>query len=451
MYDHDIAVIGGGPGGYVAASYAAQFGKKVVLIEKDKLGGCCLNVGCIPTKVLFEASGRFRRLKTDADFGISVSVQDFSWDKLKKHSEEVRSGLVKGVDGLLASRKVELVHAIASLKDEHTIETGESTISAEYIILATGTKPSIPSVYADIPNVVTSDDFWDIDRLPDTVVIVGGGVIGCEIASALSGLGTKVTIIEQFPRMLTGFSDRAVSLLKKQFEKDGVNVLCDSTVTGIREDNSALVVNAGKEEFCCDLVLWAAGRKPVDLDTDRVGIKHNERGYIEVDDNCRTNIENIYCIGDANGKSLLAYSASSQAMRAVRHICTGYDEYDDQMIPICVYTYPELAKIGMSEDECISEGMTVSVGMAPYKALGYAHTTGDEDGYIRVIRDIETDTLVGAEIAGRDAVELIHILQPYVERRLPLLMLTDIIPAHPTLSEGIKLAIEASYTGSPQL
>ncbi len=451
MYDHDIAVIGGGSGGYVAASYAAQFGKKVVLIEKDKLGGCCLNVGCIPTKVLFEASGRYRRLKTDAAFGIDISGPEFSWDRLKKHSEEIRGGLVKGVSGLLASRKVEIVHAIASLKDEHTIEAGERTISAEYIILATGTKPSIPSVYADIPKVVTSDDFWDIDRLPDSIVIVGGGVIGCEIASALSGLGTKVTVMEQLPRLLTGFSDRAVSMLKTQFEKDGVTVMCDSTVTGIREDNSALIVSAGEGELRCDLVLWAAGRRPVDIDTGSTDIKHTERGYIEVDDNCRTNIENIYCIGDANGISLLAYSASSQAMRAVRHICTGYDEYDEQMIPACVYTYPELAKIGMSEDECMSEGMTVSVGMAPYKALGYAHTTGDEDGYIRVIRDIGTDTLAGAEIAGRDAVELIHILQPYVQRRLPLSMLTDIVPAHPTLSEGIKFAIEASYTGSPQL
>lgn len=451
MYDYDIAVIGGGPGGYVAASYAAQFGKKTVLIEKDKLGGCCLNVGCIPTKVLFEASLRYRQLKRDADFGINVTGYELSWEKLKEHSEEVRNGLVRGVGGLLASRKVEVIYASASLEDEHTITAGERRISAEYIMLATGTKPSVPSAYAVIRNVVTTDDFWDTARQPGQIVIVGGGVTGCEIASALSGLGTKVTVIEQLPRLLAGFSERAAGMLAKQFEKDKVNVLCGSTVTGIRDENGVLTVGTDKEEIRCDLVLWAAGRRPVDIETGRVKINHTERGYIEVDGNFRTNIENIYCIGDANGISLLAYSAFAQAMSAVRHICTGMGTDEEPVIPSCVYTYPSLARIGLSEDECRLRGIAFSAGNASYKALGYAHAAGEEDGYIRVLRDIETDTLLGAEIAGSEAVELIHILQPYVERKLPLMMLTDIVPAHPTLSEGIKLAVEASYTGSPQL
>ena len=380
-----------------------------------------------------------------------MSDAAFSWEKHKEHSGEVRSGLVKGVGSLLASRKVEVVIAEASLKDEHTIAAGGKVLSADSIILATGTRPSIPAAYADIKNVVTSYGLWDIDRQPDSVLIVGGGVIGCEIASALSGLGTKVTIVEQLERLLSGFSDMAAGMLIKQLEKDGVRVLCGNTVSRIDEVNDGLVVCAGEEKLECNLVLWAAGRRPVDIDTGDIDLKRTDTGYISVDEACRTSTGNIYCIGDANGLSLLAYTASAQAMRVVRQICVGSDEDEEPLIPQCVYTYPELARIGLSEEECASEGMTVSVGMAPYKALGYAHAIGEVDGYIRVIRDLGTDTLLGAEIAGHEAVELIHVLQPYAERKPPLSMLTDIIPAHPTLSEGIKLAVEASYIRSPQL
>lgn len=451
MYDYDIAVIGGGPGGYVAASYAAQFGRRVILIEKNKLGGCCLNVGCIPTKVLFETSRRYRQLKTDADFGITMSNAGFSWEKHKEHSGEVRSNLIKGVGSLLTSRKVEVVIADALLKDEHTIAAGGKVLSADSIILATGSRPAIPAAYADIKNVVTSDGFWDIDRQPDSVLIVGGGVIGCEIASALSGLGTKVTIVEQLDGLLSGFSDMAAGMLIKQFEKDGVRVLCGSTVSRIDEVNDGLVVCIGEEELKCDLVLWAAGRRPVDIDTGEINLRRTENGYISVDEACRTSTGNIYCIGDANGLSLLAYSASSQAMQVVRQICVGSDSDEESLIPQCIYTYPEIASIGRSEEECRDLGMAVSAGSAPYRALGYAHAISEADGYIKVIRDIRTDTVVGAEIAGADAVELIHILLPYVQRKLPLKMLSDVVFAHPTLSEGIRLAVEASYIRSPQL
>lgn len=451
MYDYDLAVIGGGPAGYVAASYASQFGRKVVLIEKNKLGGCCLNVGCIPTKVLFEASRRNRQIDTDKLYGIRVSSDGFSWADLKEHSQSIRSSLVNGVSGLLKSRRVEVIHAEATFRDEHTVTVNDKVLTAEYIILANGTAPSIPEQYAKISNVVTSDTFWDIESKPDSMVIVGGGVIGCEIASAMSGLGTKVTMIEQLPVLLAGFSDRAAGMLTEQLKKEGVSVLCDSTVTNISKTGEMLIVETEDAELECDHVLWAAGRKPVGMDMGDVAIGLTDKGFIRVDEDYKTNIENIYCIGDANGRSLLAYSASSQAMRVIKHICTGFDMEKEPVIPMCVYAYPELARIGLSEEDCGNMGIAASVGTAPYRALGYAHAVSEVDGYIRIVRDIKTDTLAGAEIVGQSAVELIHIIQPYVERKLPVKMLEDMVFAHPTLSEGVKLAVEASYIKSPQL
>lgn len=451
MYDYDIAIIGGGPAGYVAASYAAQFGRSVVLIEKNKLGGCCLNTGCIPTKVLLEAARRLRQLDTDAGYGISVTTAGFSWEKLKEHSENVRSDLVNGVSGLLRSRKIEVIYEEAALKDEHTITAGDRTLTAGYMILAVGSMPSIPEKYANIKNVVTSDTFWDLNEKPESIVIVGGGVIGCEIASALSGLGTRVTIIEQLPGLLAGFSERAAGVLTEQLKKDGVSVLTDSAVTDICEADDGLVVKTGNAEFKCDRLLWAAGRRPVSIDTGNISVGLTENGFIKVNEDYRTDVDNIYCAGDANGLSMLAYSASSQAMRAVKHICTGCDTDEEPAIPMCVYTYPELAMTGLSEEKCRDLNIPFSVGTAPYRSLGYAHAISEADGYIKIIRDIGTDTVAGAEIVGADAVELIHILQPYVERKLPLKMLSDIVFAHPTLSEGIRLAVEASYIRSPQL
>lgn len=451
MYDYDIAVIGGGPAGYVAASYAAQFGRKVVLIEKSELGGCCLNTGCIPVKVLFEASRRYRQTKTDTNFGISTTGIDFSWEKLKKHSEDVRGTLVNGVESILTSRKIEIVYAEAYFKDAHTIMTGDKTLSADRIILATGTRSAIPAVYSNKENVVTSDEFWRISSNPKSMVIVGGGVIGCEMSSALSGLGIRVTLVEQLPRLLCGFSDRSANLLTSQLERDGVRIICGSSVTDIKESGEGLVVAVGEDEIGCNYVLWSTGRKLVKPNNDKIGIRYTDEGFVCVDENYRTNIENIYCIGDANGVSLLAYSASSQAMRVVKHICTGCDMPPEPVIPQCIYTYPELARIGMTEEDCLKKGICFAVGDASYKTLGYAHAIGDTIGYIRLIRDIVSDTIAGAEIAGQDAVELIHVLQPFVARKLQAGMFEDIIPAHPTLSEGIKLALEASYIRSPQM
>ncbi len=455
MYDYDIAIIGGGPAGYVAASYASQHDKRTVLIEKDKLGGCCLNTGCIPTKVLYETSRRYRQISSNSAYGIVSDLNDFSWETLKGFSEKVRSELASGVNRLLRSRNVEVIYGEAAVSDGHTVCVGGRLVSAGSIILAMGSKPVFPSAYNEIKRVVSSDSFWDINERPGSIVIVGGGVIGCEIASALSGLGVKVSIVEQMPNLLPQFSREAAGKLESRLKADNADVYCDHTVTDIAENDDGLTVtirgDGQKKVLKCDHVLWAAGRKPNTEITEGTDIEYTDKGYIKVDDSFRTSVDSIFCIGDANGISTLAYTATAQAMSVIRNICTMDHADRAYAIPMCVYTYPEIAGIGLSEEDCNREGLNVAVGYAPYKALGYAHAVSETDGHIKVLRDIETDTIVGAEIVGTEAVELIHVIQPYIERRIPLGMLGDMVMAHPTFSEGIKLAVESSYIRSPQL
>ena len=446
-YDYDIFIIGGGPGGYVAGSYAAQFGKKAAVIEKEAPGGCCLNTGCIPTKIILEAASRYVRAADSGNYGIQAEKVSFSWSELKKHSEKVRAELRSSVSGLLRSRKCDLIHGKAMLADEHTVAVGDKNFTADTIILATGTQPSIPARFAGLRHFLTTDSFWDMEKQPESVAIVGGGVAGCEIASALCRLGTRVTIIEQMPEILPIFDGEAVKLLREELAGHGTDILCGRAVSDITETEDGLRVSVGDQTVDCEYVLWSTGRKAAAVETGSLPLKLTERGFVDVDRNFRTSVGNIYCVGDANGREMLAHAAISQAMLAVRHICTGSPVSDDPVVPQTVFTAPAIARIGIMEKDCVN----AAVGKIPYSAVGYSHAAGEEKGYFKVVRDIETDVLTGAEIVGYHACELIHSLVPFINRRLTAGMFSDIMYAHPTLTEGIKLAVEASYIRSPQV
>lgn len=452
---YDIIIIGGGPGGYVAASYATQFGKKVAVVEKNKIGGCCLNVGCIPTKVLLETANRYTQARDSETYGVEAGTVSFSWNKYKAFSEKVTSDLRKGVELLLKSRKVDVFSGEAKILAEHQIQVEDKILEAENIIIATGTRPNVPDKFSNL--VITSDTFWNLESQPKSIVIVGGGVIGCEIASALSKLGTQVTIIEQMPDILPMFEGNAVKLLRAELEKHNVAIYTGTTVKDIHQNSengnfevSAFEVSAGEQSMIpCNYVLWSTGRTAV-IPKGCENLKLTDRGFIDVDANCQTSVKNVYCIGDANGKALLAHAAMLQAMEVAEYICTGIEIRHDIAIPTTVFTSPAIAKIGLTEADCKQKNRTVAVGVAPLSFVGYSHVISDEIGYIKVIRDIETDTLLGAEIVGHNACELIHVFEPYVNKKLSVQMFSDVVFAHPTLSEGIKLAVEASYSGSPQ-
>jgi dihydrolipoamide dehydrogenase len=448
QYDYDILIIGGGPGGYVAGSYAAQFGKKATVIEKEKLGGCCLNTGCIPTKIILESASRYAQAANSREYGIKAQVT-FEWNVMKAHSEKTRDELRKGVRGLLRSRKCEMINGEATIIQPHTVKVGEKEITAENIILATGARPNIPKKFASIKNVITSDTFWNLEKKPESIVIVGGGVIGCEIASALCRLGTKVTILEQMPDILSQFDSDAVEILKRELIKNGVEIVCGSAVSDIRPSEKELLVSCAGKEYRCEYVLWSTGRRAVIPEHHLADLTITETGFVKADSNYCTDVNNIYCIGDANGKCMLAHAAISQAMLVVNHICTGNPVVYDPCVPQTVFTDPQIARLGLRESDC--ENRNIAVGKIPYAAVGYSHVIEDTNGYYKVIRDIETDTLIGAEIVGHNACELIHILAPYVNKKLEVNAFSDIMFAHPTLSEGIKLAVEASYIRSPQV
>lgn len=445
MYDYDIIIIGGGPGGYVAASYASQFGRKTAVIEKELIGGCCLNVGCIPTKTILEAAARYIYATKSEDYGI-VSRTVFEWNRFKEYSIKIISELRNGINRLLKSRKCDLINGEAVFVDSHTIKAAGKKITADIFIIATGSKPAVPNKYVSLKNVLSSDSLWDLDKQPESMVIVGGGVIGCEIASALSRLGTRITIIEKMPDILPMFDVEAVKLIKSEMDKSGVDFLCGNTVEDVRTVLDGLEVTVAEKTVNCKYMLWATGRRPVVPKMGNINIGITASGFLKVDSNYRTNIPNIYAVGDVNGKGMFAHAAISQAMLVVNHICTGTAVSADPYIPQTVFTHPSVARIGKMEKEC----KNAAVGKIPYTAVGYSHVTDNKRGYFKVIRDIETDTLIGAEIVGYNACELIHVLAPLINKKVEIGMFMDIMFAHPTLSEGIKLAVEASYIRTPQ-
>ena len=445
MYDYDILIIGSGPGGYVAGAYASQFGKRTAVIEKGLLGGCCLNRGCIPTKTILEAATRYTHTISSDAYGIQAQNVSFSWKDFKAYSEKIRSDLRNGVMGLLGSKKCQVINGEALLIDEHTVKVREQSISADKIILATGAHPSLPGKIANLKNVITSDDFWDLEEQPKTMIIVGGGIIGCEIASALYRLGTKVTIIEQQNDILPMFGQEAVKILRDEFEKNNVTIICGTTVSEIRERADGVYVTVGDQIISSEYLLWSTGRSANKINMRSLDLKYTNSGFIAVNNNYRTSKDNIFCIGDANGKSMLAHAAISQAMAVVKHISTGKEIESDPVIPQIVFTYPAIAKLG------IMDGTNIAIGKVPFSAVGYSHVVSAEQGYFKVARAIETDTIIGAEIVGYNAYELIHNVAPYLNKNINVSMFSDIMYAHPTLTEGIKLAVEASYIRSPQV
>jgi dihydrolipoamide dehydrogenase len=403
---------------------------------------------------LLEAAHRYENVQDSADFGVITEQRSFSWDNLTVYMHDTTKKLRSGVASLLSSRQVALLEGEARLLSGQVIQVEGKQISAEYIILATGSRPAIPVRFAGMDRVLTSDSFWDIEKLPASLAIVGGGVIGCEIASALSALGVHVLIIEQMPRLLPAFDEAQVAPLIKEFRKKKVDMYPGSAVSDIQlSDNAVIITLDNGTRLNANALLWATGRSAVLTreQASAIGLELTAKQFVAVDANYKTNLPNLFCIGDANGRSLLAHSAITQAMRVVNHICTGKATDKEPLVPQCVYTTPALAKAGISETEAKNAAYHYATGIAPYSAIGMSHAIKRIDGHFKIIRDITSDTLLGVEITGYNAYELIHILLPYIEKELPCATLDDIMFAHPSLSEGLKIAVENTYIRSPHI
>lgn len=452
-----IAIIGGGPGGYVAAIRAAQLGAEVTLIEKEHIGGTCLNKGCIPTKVLLHTSEQFEVIKNDyKEMGINLTNVELNWNQLQKRKEKIVKKLVGGVDGLLKNNKVTKIMGDGSFKNKNQIrvKTPEGTLNTidfDYAIIATGSKPTIiPFPGVNLSGVITSDEALSLEAAPKSMIIIGGGVIGAEFSDIYSALGCKVTIVEMLSNIVANMDKDIVQPLKDKFIKKGVEIHTDTKVISISESSEGLFVNTSSQEgdrsFLAEKVLLSIGRKPVtdNLGLENIGVK-TERNAIVVNKNMQTNVDNIYAIGDCNGGVMLAHVASAEGTVAVESIMNKKSQIDFKTIPYCVYTKPELAGVGLTEEQAKAKGYDIKIGVFPMYINGKAIIEGETDGIVKYIADASTGEVLGLHMAGPRATDLIVEGALAIKLEATVEELISTIHAHPTVGESLLEAAHAVY------
>ena len=446
----DLLVIGGGPGGYVAALYAVKKGLNTVLVEREKLGGTCLNVGCIPTKALVKSSEVYKDTLLGEEFGFEIENIKVNMNKVIDRKDKIRENLVSGIDYLLSKNNVRVIKGDASFLDDKIIVAkrgkDEYKIEAKNIIVATGSKISKINIKGiDLPFVLNSKSALDNKNLPESITIIGGGVIGMEFAFIYSNFGVKVNVVEYMDRLLTMVDDDISEEIKNIAKLNGINIYTSSKVTKIEEsENGDAIVffeNEGKEKYLIsENVLVAIGREPnMDgLNIEKAGIELNDRGKgIKVDNTLKTNVTGIYAVGDVNNKMQLAHVASHQGIIAVDNILSEDKEMKYDCVPNVIFTAPEIASVGLTERECIEKKINIKVSKFPFSANGKALTMGESRGFIKIIKDIDNNKIVGASLIGADASSLISTLTVIIKNNIKDKDIADTIFAHPTTGEVI--------------
>jgi dihydrolipoamide dehydrogenase len=446
----DIAVLGAGPGGYVAALKAGQMGASVAVIEKSHLGGTCLNIGCVPSKALLASAELVHHIRHAGEMGIDVATAPVvNWAKIQERKDKIIQNLRNGIRGLLAARKVSSYQGNAVLNGPGKINISKPDGSTEAItagktILAVGSVPSrIPGWPSD-PNIVcTSDVALHWKSLPKSLLIVGGGVIGCEFACMLQAVGVKVTIVEMLPQILPAIDSDVAQLLTKIFKSRGIDIF-----TGVKIENLSVTGDTARAtlgdgtKIDANRVLVATGRKPntAEINLSSVGIAP-ERGFVPVNDKMETRANGYYCIGDANGRCLLAHAASAHGVVAVEN-AVGHGHAFDAPIPNCIYTFPEVATVGLSADEARAKGLPITVGNFPLAYLGKAMAVNDTEGFVKVIRHRETDDLLGVHMIGHNVTECIASAGAMLNQKAKVRDVAEAVFAHPTISEAFKESAE---------
>ena len=450
-YDVDVAVIGGGPGGYYAAIKAAQMGAKVALVEKNKVGGTCLNVGCNPTKVLLSCVSVLDSVKEGADFGVNVGDYSVDVAGIQKRKAGVVNGLVGGVAALLKKNKVELIEGLGTLADKNTVVIGDRKLTAKNIILATGSEPAvIPIPGLEIGgNVWTSNEALAFEKVPASMVIIGAGAIGLEFGYTFARLGCEVTVVEFMPQILPAADTETAKELQKHLKKAGMKFMLSAQVTSAEdiEGGKRVHIKAGEKEKTvdCEVVLMAVGRKAVKngLGLEEVGVKFDERGRIvETNEYMQTSVPNIYAIGDVTTGPMLAHVAWSEAIVAVDHIM-GQPKFkkDYSTIPACVYTHPEQASVGMTEAQAREKyGDDVVIGKFGFGHNGKALGMGGAVGFIKVISEKKYGAVLGCHMVGPHVTDLITEMAVAKRNELTVDEVIATIHPHPTLAEVVQEA-----------
>ncbi len=447
-FDYDIAVLGGGPGGYVAAIKAAQMGKKVVIVEKERLGGTCLNVGCIPTKALLKSAEVFHELQSLESFGVEgvdTSKAELNLTKVQARKKTVIDQLVGGVGGLLKSNGAVLKTGEGVLVDKNTIEVGGEKVTADNIVIATGSVvKNLPITISDKMDVMTSTEILEIDKKPESIAIIGGGVIGMEFAYFLHCLGTKVTVVEFLDRIMPMVDEEITQMVTDRLIAEGMEIHTSAKVTEITADGVLFEKDGKTEEVKVEKVLMAVGRAPnlSGVDTEALGIK-TERGAIVTDAQLRTSVPNIYAIGDANGKIMLAHTASAEGLVAVETICGEKAAMDYDKIPSAIYIQPEIASVGLTEADAKAKYGTIKVGRFPMMANGKAKVEGDERGLIKVITEAKYGEIVGVHMYCLRATDMIAETTLAMKLEATAEEVAATVHPHPTVSEVIHEAMHA--------
>jgi len=441
--EFDVIVIGAGPGGYPAAIKAAQLGAKTAIIEREWLGGTCLNCGCIPTKTLIAGAETYQQILHADSFGIKVGKPEIDYAAMKQRKDNVVQNLQNGIGSLLKAHGVEVFEGTGSFRNAHTIaiksnDGATREITGKNIIIATGSTSTVPRFIPEHERIVESRAFLDLEELPESLLVLGGGYIGCELACMAAGLGVKVTIVELLTDVLMLLDKDVRQVVKKHMTDSlGMTLLTGNAMENIQATEGGVTATAGASNIKADMLLVAIGRSPVTdgLNTEAAGIAVNERGYIQVDELSRTNIPHIYCIGDVSGRIQLAHAATSQAIYAVEHAVKGEEKIEEVVIPGVIFTSPEVALVGLSETEAGNLGMETNVGKFYFRGLGKAMASNETEGFVKIIADKATDRIIGAQCAGPHATDLISEMVIAVREELTAEELGNTVHAHPTFAE----------------
>ena len=434
----DIIIIGAGPGGYETAADAAAHGLTVAIVERDQMGGTCLNRGCIPTKALCRNAEVINLMRESEVWGVKTGEMEFDYAPVFERKEAVVKQLREGVEMLMGSPGITAIKGEAVLKDANTVVVNGEEYSAKNIIIATGSAPrGLPIEGADL--AMTSDDILAMETLPKSLCIVGGGVIGMEFAAVFSTFGVEVTVIEYCKEILPPFDKDVAKRLKTVLSKRGIKIITSAAVNGIKQEEGGFTVSyelKGKaQSVTSEKVLMSVGRQPVlPQGLDAVGVTVGRRG-IEVDDNMMTNVKGVYAIGDVNGRMMLAHAASAQGQRALHAIMGKTDDIKLDIVPSAVFTVPELAMVGLTEEQCAEKGLDVTVKKSFFRSNGKAVAMNETDGLLKMIVDNGTRQIVGCHICGAHAADLIQEVVTAMNAGATVDLLARSIHGHPTLSE----------------
>lgn len=454
---YDIIVIGSGPGGYVAAVRAAQAGKRTAIVEREALGGVCLNWGCIPTKALLKSASVFHYVKNAAAYGIDIEGEaKADITKIVARSRGVAETMSKGIDFLMKKNKIDVLRGHGSIESKGVVavenEEGRTLYEADHIILATGARPrQMPFIPVDGEKIITSREALIVKELPESIVVIGSGAIGSEFAFLFAQLGVKVTIVEYLPNLMPLEDEEVSKTMERAFRKMRATVYTGTTVKAARVNDEGrcevdIEGKKGAETLVADMVLAAVGIKTntENIGLEKVGIEL-ERDKIKVDEHYQTAVEGIYAIGDLIPTPALAHVASAEAIHCVDAICGRSPQpVDYSTIPSCVYTSPEVASVGLTEKQATEKGIELKVGRFQFTASGKAAAAGERDGFVKLLFDAATDKLVGAHFVGMNVTEM--IAEPTVAKALGATaeVLAHTIHPHPTMNEAVMEAAEAA-------